>query len=171
METIKWQGLETVLKNLNKEVRKIRKRTQSGITKAALYIRGESQKLCPVVTGNLRNSAFVIGGDGTLFATNVAMTGAKSGNKEMMQAVSEVKAATNLNYKEAIVGFSASYAAYVHENPRAGKTGGFSPSGREYKPPIGSKRKVFSTVGQYKFLEQPLVQDQKRILQIIKDSK
>lgn len=39
------------------------------------------------------------------------------------------------------------YAIVVHENPRAGKTGGVSPRGREYK--------TWSTVGGWKFLERP----------------
>lgn len=44
-------------------------------------------------------------------------------------------------------GAAASYAKIVHENPRAGQTGGTSPSGRRYKR--------WSRVGQWKFLETP----------------
>lgn len=44
-------------------------------------------------------------------------------------------------------GPAAPYAAAVHENPRAGKTGGISPSGRRYKR--------WATVGQWKYLEIP----------------
>lgn len=44
-------------------------------------------------------------------------------------------------------GYSAPYAASVHENPRSGKTGGISPSGRRYRS--------WATVGQWKFLEIP----------------
>ena len=40
------------------------------------------------------------------------------------------------------------YAEAVHENPRAGKTGGFSPSGKKYKR--------YSQVGQWKYLETPV---------------
>jgi hypothetical protein len=50
-----------------------------------------------------------------------------------------------------VLGFggpSAPYAAYVHENPRAGKTQGVSPKGRRYKN--------YARVGQWKFLERPL---------------
>lgn len=47
------------------------------------------------------------------------------------------------------LGFSAPYARRVHENPRAGRTGGVSPSGRRYKK--------WAKVGHYKFLERPFV--------------
>lgn len=42
-------------------------------------------------------------------------------------------------------GPAAPYALAVHENPRSGKTGGVSPSGRKYK--------TWAKVGGYKFLE------------------
>jgi hypothetical protein len=44
-------------------------------------------------------------------------------------------------------GFSAPYALFVHENPRAGKTGGVSPTGRTYKH--------WARVGEWKYLERP----------------
>jgi hypothetical protein len=40
------------------------------------------------------------------------------------------------------------YAKKVHDNPRAGKTGGFSPRGRRYKE--------WSRVGSWKYLTKPL---------------
>lgn len=45
-------------------------------------------------------------------------------------------------------GLAAKYAAAVHENPRAGKTGGESPSGRKYK--------TWAKTGGWKYLELPL---------------
>ena len=44
-------------------------------------------------------------------------------------------------------GSAAPYALAVHENPRSGKTGGLSPSGKPYKHWAG--------VGQWKYLETP----------------
>lgn len=44
-------------------------------------------------------------------------------------------------------GAAAAYARIVHENPRAGRTGGTSPSGRRYKR--------WSRVGEWKYLETP----------------
>ena len=46
-------------------------------------------------------------------------------------------------------GYTGPYAASVHENPRAGKTGGVSPSGQKYQH--------WATVGQWKFLETPVL--------------
>ncbi len=45
-------------------------------------------------------------------------------------------------------GPAAPYALVVHENPRAGKTGGVSPSGYRYRK--------YSQVGQWKYLETPI---------------
>jgi hypothetical protein len=46
-------------------------------------------------------------------------------------------------------GYTGPYASSVHENPRAGKTGGVSPSGQKYRH--------WATVGQWKFLETPVL--------------
>ena len=45
-------------------------------------------------------------------------------------------------------GAAQGYALAVHENPRAGKTGGVSPGGKKYKR--------WSQVGEWKYLETPL---------------
>jgi hypothetical protein len=45
-------------------------------------------------------------------------------------------------------GPAAPYAAAVHENPRAGKTGGVSPQGKKYK--------TWAKVGGWKYLERPI---------------
>lgn len=45
-------------------------------------------------------------------------------------------------------GTAVQYAIEVHENPRSGQTGGFSPAGVPYKS--------YARVGQWKYLEQPL---------------
>lgn len=45
-------------------------------------------------------------------------------------------------------GTSASYALAVHENPRAGKTGGLSPKGQPYES--------WASTGGWKYLETPL---------------
>lgn len=45
--------------------------------------------------------------------------------------------------------YSAAYALRVHENPRAGKTGGRSPSGARYRS--------WARVGKWKYLEHPMM--------------
>ena len=61
--------------------------------------------------------------------------------------ISATGATVVLGYGDA----STPYAAKVHENPRSGKTGGVSPSGIKYAPG------TFSTVGQWKYLEEPVL--------------
>jgi hypothetical protein len=46
-------------------------------------------------------------------------------------------------------GAAAPYAWAVHENPRSGKTGGISPSGRRYK--------TWAKVGAWKYFERPFL--------------
>lgn len=58
------------------------------------------------------------------------------------------------------IGYHAVYAAKTHENIRAGGTYGTSPSGRKYKR--------WAKVGNYKFLEFPLITNARRVLKIIK---
>ena len=177
---IQFKGLEKTLEGLNKEIKKIRQRSNSGLIKAALYIGAESQKLCPVVTGNLKNSRYVIGqskgyglkGAETIKGGKTNFKGKKSDEIEVnhKKAIDDSKDIVQASKDPlAIIGYSAAYATFVHENPRAGKTEGKSPSGKEYKPEKGSKRKVYSTVGQWKFLEQPLITEQKKVLKIIKN--
>lgn len=60
---------------------------------------------------------------------------------------------------EVKLGYSAPYARRTHENPRAGKTGGTSPSGRKYKK--------WAKVGQWKFLEQPLRDSESRFIAVV----
>lgn len=54
------------------------------------------------------------------------------------------------------IGFSAAHARRTHENPRAGKTGGVSPSGRPYKK--------WAQVGGWKFLERPFLASEGRFV-------
>lgn len=138
------KGIDKVIKSLNKEIKGIEGRTRRGMSKVGLFIEHKSMKECPVVTSNLRNSHY-----------------SESFNTARGPAVE--------------IGFTASYAPFVHENPRAGKTGGISPKGVAYKAPINpsgkrSTQAVFSTVGKWKFLEDPLKKNTKRILAIIKQN-
>jgi len=181
---IEWKGIEETIKNINSEIKKINNRTASGLISAALYIKGEAVQICPVVTGNLQNSAYVIGPapSGWMEKAIVAEGGipnnfhgtsqqAEKARVDHNAAVQESKQIVgNSSILMSVIGFSASYAAFVHENPRAGKTGGQSPTGKIYKPEKGSKRKVYSTrkAGRWKFLEEPLVKHKKKILDTIK---
>lgn len=120
------------------------KKTQQKIARAgqvgksalgmALFVEGEkimgaSKLLVPVVTGNLR----------------------ASGHVQLPQIAAGV-VFVDLGYG----GSAAPYAVKVHENPRAGKTGGVSPRGIPY-PVSKSGKPTWShhPLGQWKYLEQP----------------
>jgi len=85
----------------------------------ATQLLAEADRLVPRDTGNLANSKFITPPTEDLAPTVVAGYG----------------------------GAAAPYALRVHENPRAGKTGGVSPQGKKYK--------TWAGVGQWKYLETP----------------
>ena len=92
----------------------------------------EAKKLTPVVTGTLRSSGIVRKPEITGREISVTM---------------------------GFGGAASKYALSVHENPRAGHTYGFSPSGQAYGRIAykGKKRIGYSRVGQWKYLEQPFL--------------
>jgi hypothetical protein len=93
----------------------------------AMYLEGErimaesKEEYVPVVTGALRSSGYV-----------------------NPPVVTDKTVVVVLGYG----GPAVAYARAVHENPRAGKTGGISPSGQRYAR--------WSRVGQWKYLQRPL---------------
>ena len=89
-------------------------------TEAEAIIADAKENYVPVVTGALRGSGFV-----------------------EPPKISGGKMTVTLGFG----GPAAKYALIVHENPRAGKTKGKSPSGAKYKK--------YSKVGQWKYLETP----------------
>lgn len=70
-----------------------------------------------------------------------------SGIRNSIRVEAPVVAARSASVSVAAGGSSAPYAKVTHENPRTGKTGGFSPSGRRYKR--------WSRVGEWKYIETP----------------
>ncbi len=93
----------------------------------ALYREGtrimnrSKSEFVPVDTGNLRGSGYV--------------------------SLPEIEG-SSVSVEIGYGGAAAPYAAVVHENPRAGRTGGVSPQGKKYKH--------YAQVGQWKYLEQPV---------------
>ena len=53
------EGSDQVIKNLNKEILRIKKRTIKGVMKAGTLIKNTAVTLTPLDTGNLRGSAYV----------------------------------------------------------------------------------------------------------------
>lgn len=137
------KGIDEVIKNLNKEIKGIEGRTKIGMAKVGLFVENKSMKECPVVTSNLKNSHY-----------------SEPFNTAKGPAVE--------------IGYTASYAPFVHENPKAGAVD-LERKAKMYKAPINpsgkrSTQAVFSTVGKWKFLEDPLKKNTRRILAIIKQN-
>jgi len=116
---MKVKGKGKLIANMKTIARKRATKGRRNMQLACLYLKGKSQKQCPVVTGNLKGSAFT---------------------RVMGQQV-----------VKGIVGYGATYAARVHENPNAGKSG----------------RNKASKVGKWKFLEDPLKDNEKKLKKIM----
>ncbi len=171
------QGLKDIEEKINKKIQEIKEASIRGLIEAGLFIKAEAQKKCPVVTGNLRASAFVnwTGGTYTEVGKKFSNVEGRALDRERDRARVVAESHAQMLKKDNIsidIGFSAEYAVPVHENPRAGKTGGISPSGRAYsagRTPSGrvSTRKVFATSGEWKFLENALKENESRVFEII----
>jgi hypothetical protein len=99
-------------------------------------VEAEAKELVPVDSGYLRSTGFTIAQ-----SLRDLSPGARPSAETLQKALDD-------DTPLVVVGFSAAYALYVHENPRAGKTGGVSPRGKLYR--------TWARVGQWKFLETPM---------------
>lgn len=135
-------GMDNVLRNLTKEIKKIKGRSQVGVLKAAMFIKGEAQKRTPIVTGNLRNSAYVKAVPG--MSDPVAEVG--------FSAVYALSVHENVRSGKT-GGMSPSGKKYTTGRTTSGKKSG---------------RIVFATEGEWKFLENPLKENTTEVLNIIK---
>lgn len=166
-------SVDKVQKNLAREIKLIKGRTVKGLYAAGLHLKGASQKEAPVVTGNLRNSAWVVASKGQVQGSNAKFTDPTVASAHARSINSNSGAVKASWEPEARVGYSAVYALSVHENPRAGQTGGKSGAGAIYTPGMTeggnvSTRIVFAEGGKWKFLEDPLKNESRAILKIVK---
>jgi|TARA_R100000789_G_scaffold96157_1_gene97298 hypothetical protein len=151
-KAVKITGLDKVVKGLNKSLKKIKNKTVAGMLEAAVLVKGESLRITPIDTGNLRNSAYITWGGGKVKTRSRIEQGTfdtsdKSGAKvatEHNPTVERRKSIMTVN-PFAEIGYTAHYAAAVHEAPQSRKF----------------------TVGQSKFLEQALRNNSRNIFKII----
>lgn len=120
------KGLDSVIKNLNKEISNIEGDIFDGLKAAGLFIEGEAVELAPAEFGVLRNSSF-----------------------------SQAERRTNGSVVK--VGFTAEYAAFVHEMPMKNKG----------KPRGGVRKGAYWSNGENKFLEKAVKRNMNKILKII----
>lgn len=123
--TVEVTGVSEVLKNLKLMGDSATKAAKAAIYQEAEEIMTKSKRLVPVDTGALKSTGIV----------------------ELPKEEGNVVSVT-LGYG----GPAAPYALAVHENPRAGRTGGVSPQGKPYKH--------YAQTGQWKYLEQPAAEAQ-----------
>lgn len=122
MMTVTVTGADAVTQKILALVQAAPERVANALHDEAELTMTEANKLVPVVTGTLRASGYVPAATiaGRVIEQTLGFGGAAS-----------------------------AYALITHENPRAGQTAGFSPSGQRYTR--------WSRVGQWKFLEQPFL--------------
>lgn len=140
---IQIRGMQEVLSNLKKAGRRIGDGAGRGLVKGGQFLQAESQRICPVMTGNLRASAFT----------------------------------RRVAPKHVIVGYTAGYAAYVHENLEAAHGKAFNIkhateiARANTRMRAGKRRsRVFFGRGenqQAKFLERPAKEKRHDILRIV----
>lgn len=120
---IRVKGLENVLKNLDREAKKIKRLSLKGVIKAGLLVRREAVKKAPIDLGNLRSSAFVAWKGGQ--SSNPSFRGEEGGadaaklSRDHATVIAESKGQTFTiltDRPRAVVGFSAAYALFVHED-------------------------------------------------------
>lgn len=114
-------GLETIAKNLNKEIQKITTRSQAGLVTAAIVVRRATEKespKTPVEFGNLRSSFFVTTIKDAPVGGSPKFKDDKNGEMagDHQATIESVKATLPKKYPAVGLGFSASYAMHVHEN-------------------------------------------------------
>lgn len=171
---IRWQGLDTVLRNLNKQTGIIQGKTRRGMTIVALKIRRDAVKLTPIQTGNLRASAYTIVGGGItrpeVNSTSDFVSSDKSGRQVAAehQSVIDSKKRPQKN-PYAIIGFTAHYALAVHERLKA--AGRRIRAGR-IKVGLGNKMVTIqdAQIGQAKFLEEALIKNNRFIIKTLKET-
>lgn len=123
MTRMKMVGTDKVIINLKKIEKLLINAAHIAVQKEAIAVMNDSmQNYVPIGTGALMNSASV---------ENIKRTRLES----TMQ-----------------LAYNKEYAAKTHENPRSGKTGGYSPSGKKYNYP-------WARQGQWKFLEIPVAKE------------
>lgn len=128
------EGLEGVMKNLNKAVKHIEGKTLSGLIRGAIIIRRSMEDATPKVpvdTGNLRASFFVVTSKGGLNTKGLIQTTnpewktgknvdvSKLGANHSSVVSSSLSEAKSAKYPVVILGFTANYAVFVHENYNA----------------------------------------------------
>lgn len=150
---MKLVGTDKVVAKLLGARTKMATKAEIGVTKAALWLKGESVHLVPVATGNLRASAFIT----TKSFHEGVSTKEQIDSSATAYALNLVMSAP-IDSVTGVVSYAAVYALSVHENPKAGLQGHRNTKG---------KRIQWANTGRYKYLEEPLKRGEATILRIL----
>ena len=122
---VKVHGAEKVMRNLNKELGKISNKSLEGMIDAAITIRRSMESTpptTPVDLGNLRASFFTVTSKGgTPEGSGASFKGDKSAKLSSSHAsvINNEKAKITGKAPKVTLGYTANYAAAVHENVEA----------------------------------------------------
>lgn len=170
-------GMEKVLKNLNRVSRRVEGRTKSGLVQGGLLIFRDAKKMAPRDLGNLWNSGYVVWHKPALTAEEFAkqldklpFTGIQkarlTAEREQIMLEDMAKAIRAATHHEFIVviGFTANYAIYVHEDLEASH-----PAKRRTAGMTEEEIGKIKNIGEAKFLQKSLEQNAGRVIQILVD--
>ena len=171
------QGFPEVMARLNAELKLVKERSLGGLIEAAIFLRRQTEDSAPktpVDIGNLRASWFAVTAKGKVndptgmsghFKSNKE-TGVKAGEmKADWQAlVGEAKGMTGGPNPVVITGFSANYAAPVHEMIGADFTGA------KQRVKKGKKPRLRREGAGPKYLQTHVERNVKKIVQIVADN-
>lgn len=117
------KGLDTVLKNLNKQIKSIEGDIGKGLILGMSLTKADSMKNTPVDTGNLKGSHYLVFNTGEVQQDTSFNTKTKSGQKVASQHAGHVsESMSDIKSKRgptAEIGCTAFYAEAVHENLEA----------------------------------------------------
>lgn len=146
--SIEFDKLSTVmvLRNLNKAILKLKKRTKAGLIEAGLMIKAKSSPVTPLKYNNLRNSAYVTWAGADI--TPTSFSGPPKTIEKLItehpQVINSVNTGQSSNKEPWVaIGYTAYYAIYVHE------------MNKNY------------TIGTWKFLSMTIHENKKSILKLI----
>ena len=114
---IRLAGIDTALAQLNREIRRIKRVSKKALIRAGFLIKREAQSKTPVMTGNLKSSAFVTWGGKGIPHGAPSFKGKDAGkmaSEHLSVVAGETARAKTYNAVE--VGYTAYYAIFVHEN-------------------------------------------------------
>lgn len=117
------KGMDQLLRNLNKEISGLKKRTLTGLIRGAIVIMNEADKMVPIDTSNLRHSFFIVTfrspKDHSTIPNRFKGRDAgsmKAWHSKVIKSLAQIAKMTGSEtYPMLIFGYSANYASFVHE--------------------------------------------------------